>query len=421
MFKKLLKVGVVACILAASTTAISAQTESSCEYPSYGFWSNWSIGIAADIDWQLGQEKAYGFGNSYSVGGALLFERDLNYVWDYRLKIAYPGAFQADTTNECSFSRYGLFTMGVKFSINNAILGFNPERKGNFYLLADAGLAIWNTKVRHTAGITHAPYSRILIVGELGLGYSYDVSEHSTLFIEGIFADQAFAPNIFKGQHKNYDITLNLGYMYNFGLTEEDARLQEEFCQLTRENLESLNAQVSDLQRENSALKQNEDRLRRQISDLENTKPEPQTVQADNSKASKELQDKINQLKADQLTYYALPFSVLFATGSYNVSDNEMTKVAAIAKVIKNTDADFVVFGACDYTGSDEVNMKLSEQRAKEVKRLLVEKYGVPEGRLNTVWNGKRTVFGDEKYSINRRVSFYRVIGTVDEFRNNVK
>jgi outer membrane protein OmpA-like peptidoglycan-associated protein len=54
--------------------------------------------------------------------------------------------------------------------------------------------------------------------------------------------------------------------------------------------------------------------------------------------------------------------------------------------------------------------MKLSEKRAKEVKRLMVDKYGVDADRLTVDWKGKTVAFGDIQYSLNRRVSFYRVI-----------
>ena len=56
--------------------------------------------------------------------------------------------------------------------------------------------------------------------------------------------------------------------------------------------------------------------------------------------------------------------------------------------------------------------MKLSEKRAKEVKRLLVKRYGIDEDRISVDFKGKQKdyAFGDIQYALNRRVSFYRVI-----------
>ena len=88
-----------------------------------------------------------------------------------------------------------------------------------------------------------------------------------------------------------------------------------------------------------------------------------------------------------------------------------MAKVKAVARVMKdNSDVKVMVVGFADYTGSDQYNMKLSEKRANEVKRLLVKKYGIDEDRIQTDYKGKSVAFGDIKYALNRRVSFYRVI-----------
>jgi outer membrane protein OmpA-like peptidoglycan-associated protein len=130
-----------------------------------------------------------------------------------------------------------------------------------------------------------------------------------------------------------------------------------------------------------------------------------------NSAAADSLQAVIDQIKADQLNFYAMPFSVQYGVNEWNVSDEEMDKVKAVARVMKdNDDVKIMVVGFADYTGSDQYNMKLSEKRANEVKRLLVKKYGIAEDRIETDYKGKSVAFGDIQYALNRRVSFYRVI-----------
>ena len=106
-----------------------------------------------------------------------------------------------------------------------------------------------------------------------------------------------------------------------------------------------------------------------------------------------------------------MPFSVQYGVDEWNVTDDEMLKVKAVGRVLKdNPDVKVLVVGFADYTGSDSYNMKLSEKRANEVKRLLVKKYGIAEDRIQTEYKGKSVAFGDIQYAINRRVSFYRVI-----------
>ena len=85
-----------------------------------------------------------------------------------------------------------------------------------------------------------------------------------------------------------------------------------------------------------------------------------------------------------------------------------MNKVKAIAQIMKDNDCDFEIIGYCDYSGSDAYNQKLSEKRAENVKKLLVNKYGVDGDRLTVSGKGKTMSFGDIKNAVNRRVSFYR-------------
>ena len=125
----------------------------------------------------------------------------------------------------------------------------------------------------------------------------------------------------------------------------------------------------------------------------------------------KKLRAQIDQIKKEQLNFYALPLSILYAVDQYNVPAGEMGKMKAIARVMKdNPDYKFTIVGFADYTGSPEYNQKLSVKRAEEAKKVLVKKYGIAEDRLIVDGKGQGSSFGDVKLSINRRVSFYRVI-----------
>ena len=106
-----------------------------------------------------------------------------------------------------------------------------------------------------------------------------------------------------------------------------------------------------------------------------------------------------------------MPFSILFDNDSYTVKGSEMTKIKAICQILKdNPDVNLTLAGFCDKTGSDAYNMKLSQKRAEAVKKIMVKKYGIDADRLTIDAKGKTVSFGDLKYDINRRVSFYRVI-----------
>ncbi|MBR1793227.1 MAG: OmpA family protein [Bacteroidales bacterium] len=408
MLKKLLKIGMVAGLLVAATSTLSAQD--SPEYPHYGFWSNWSIGASVDFD-----KQANGHGMTLkegtSIGGAIFLEKELNYVWDLRLRASMPGMMTDwDLRATQRYAMFGMLTAGFKFSVNDALMGYDPERRGSFYLFGDAGVAIWRNYV-NCEPPTGAQHGRKLnLAMDAGLGYSYKVSKHSTIFAEAELIDVAHIPNIFKSNHLSLDALVSLGYAFNFGVTAADEELLAQRSNLTQENLDALNDQIANLEKQVATGKQQEKKLEGRIADLESKLAEDRAP-ATNNQASKELQDKINQIKADQLTFYALPFSIQYDVNQYTVSESEHQKLKAIARVMKdNPSTKYVVYGFADYTGSDEYNMKLSQKRAEEVKRQLVNKYGIAENRLEAKWNGKNTPFGDVKYSVNRRVSIYRVI-----------
>ena len=123
------------------------------------------------------------------------------------------------------------------------------------------------------------------------------------------------------------------------------------------------------------------------------------------------MRAQIDQIKKEQLTFYALPLSILYSVDEYRVPATEMKKMKAIARVMNdNPDYKFTIVGFADYTGSADYNQKLSEKRAEEAKKVLVKKYGIAEDRLIIAGKGQGDSFGDVKLPINRRVSFYRVI-----------
>lgn len=407
MVKKLLTFGMLAGLLAVATTSYAQETQ---EYPRYGFWSNWSLGVSVDFAKQA--NHGWTFGDGTSVGANLIIEKELNHVWALRLSAGMPAIYAKENPNSGAvnpnreYDRYGVGLVGFKFSINNAIMGYNPERRGSLYLYAGAGIGILRGEAwphKNASATDH----RVAITGAAGLGYSYKVCEHSLLFIEAMVDDKAFVPNIFK--HRSLmDFYVSLGYTYNFGLTAADQEIKAQKDALSKENFDALQDENDRLKRDLNDSKAREQKLKDDIARLENQKP---VVTNNRSEEVDRLQNQINQIKEDQINFYALPFSILYGVDEYKVNDTEMLKLQAVAAVMKdNPDVNFNIYGFCDKSGSDAYNEKLSKKRADEVKRLLVKKYGIAEGRLSTEGMGKTKPFGDSKYAVNRRVSFYRVI-----------
>ena len=426
MLKKLIKMSVVASLLLTTMTAF-AQNTGKPEYPRYGFWSNWSIGGTFDLNHELNQGYplgGHGWRVNANAGMDIFAQQKLNHVFDWRLRFGFPSMGRPmETASEKSgytMNRNYTLTLDVLFSLNDAIKGYDPDRNWSFYFFGGAGARFNGLNADERAN-TYTQKEKGNGIGQVmvtfGQGLRFNLSEKNSIFCEYSF-DVADVVNIFKADFytgwQEINSIVRLGYAYNFGVTAADQAIAAQKNMLTQENFGALNTQVNNLENQVASAKNREKKLENRISELEQQLADAQANQGKgNGKAASnsELQAVIDQIKADQLNFYAMPFSVQYGVNEWQVSDEEMDKVKAVARVLKdNSDAKITVVGFADYTGSDQYNMKLSEKRANEVKRLLVKKYGIAEDRISTDYKGKSVAFGDIQYALNRRVSFYRVI-----------
>lgn len=80
---------------------------------------------------------------------------------------------------------------------------------------------------------------------------------------------------------------------------------------------------------------------------------------------------------------------LMFKINSSEISDSYKSDLSSAAEVFaKYPDTNIVIEGHTDDTGSDELNMNLSQKRAEAVRDFLVSK-GVAANRLTTKWYGE--------------------------------
>lgn len=80
--------------------------------------------------------------------------------------------------------------------------------------------------------------------------------------------------------------------------------------------------------------------------------------------------------------------SILFATGSSKLSTTAQAALSQVAiNLNQNPNTDVTVMGYTDNTGSEQLNMKLSQERANVVMNYLISK-GVAANRLKAIGNG---------------------------------
>lgn len=371
-------------------------------YPHYGFWSNWKLGAEAIYNHQYGNGDFFDWRHATDAGFGIVLEKELNHVWDVRLHGAMPGLF----TNEKNlgdgtwYDRYGKLTADVKFSINDAIMGYNPERRFSIYALAGAGFESLFRIER---------YGNLAVLWQGGLGISQDFGKHGTMYAEYVVDNTADIPDF----HYIHDLhgSVAVGLMYRFGPTTKDAERIANEKKFDQEELNALYNKVDQLNGELNDAQQEEGRLNQRVGDLEQQLADANAaLAAAANNNDEELDAAINGIADDNVAFRALPFSVLFANDSYAIAADQMEKIQAVADVMKqNPELRLSVVGYCDYTASEEYNQKLSERRANAVKDQLI-KLGVEESRLTDYGKGKTTAFGDLKSGVNRRVSFYRIV-----------
>lgn len=116
----------------------------------------------------------------------------------------------------------------------------------------------------------------------------------------------------------------------------------------------------------------------------------------------------INDGQAIKVTFES---GILFATNSSTLGAASKTALSSFAtSLINNPDTDVTIQGHTDSSGSDNINLPLSEKRAAAVKSFLVTK-GVSSSRLASEGLGSSIPVADNSTSAgkaqNRRVEVY--------------
>lgn len=104
---------------------------------------------------------------------------------------------------------------------------------------------------------------------------------------------------------------------------------------------------------------------------------------------------------------------ILFDSGSANIQPRSLGIVRQISQVLmQDENINLLIVGHTDSDGNDETNLKLSRERAKSVKKALVNIYNISSNRLTTDGEGENQPVEDnstvEGKAQNRRVVFIK-------------
>lgn len=133
--------------------------------------------------------------------------------------------------------------------------------------------------------------------------------------------------------------------------------------------IDALNAQINGLRGENDGLKSQNAAKDAKIAELQKALSDCQ------NKPAPVVDAKVANLQP----------SVVFSQGKSKVENSQLANIEMIAKYMKtNKDAKVKISGYASPEGSKEINQKLSEQRANNVKNILVKKYKIAADRIET-------------------------------------
>ena len=118
--------------------------------------------------------------------------------------------------------------------------------------------------------------------------------------------------------------------------------------------------------------------------------------------------ESVNDGQAIKVTFES---GILFATNSSTLNQVSITSLAQFSNSLKaNPDTDVQIFGHTDSTGNDQINIPLSQQRAKSVLNYIVSQ-GVGSSRLTSEGFGSSQPIADNATTAgkaqNRRVEVF--------------
>ena len=293
------------------------------------------------------------------------------------------------------FNRIGV-TGDVLFNVTNWICGYKPGRFYNAVVYAGASTSwnFYNDKADGTGSWKYmgadngkdGMHSRNFAL-QAGLLNSFALGKHVDLLLDLRF--DMVQEHVDGSGHKTWIEypSAMLGLAYKFGKTEWNAPVVP-ICPQYVDNSAELDALRNKLAQANAKIRD----LENQLNDCLNWK---KNHKCDNTPGpSKE---------APLATIY-------YPRGKSYITPVQMEVVDAVADVMNNERDNYTLTGWADnYTGNDEINIKLRHDRVNGVKNTLVGK-GISESRLSTETNNANhpDVYGAQSAPLGRCVTIVR-------------
>ena len=298
------------------------------------------------------------------------------------------------------FNRIGV-TGDVLFNVTNWICGYKPGRFYNATIYAGASTSwnFYNDKADGTGSWKYCGadngkdgvHSRNFAL-QAGLLNSFALGKHVDLLLDLRFdMIQEHMDSWGRKTWIEYPSAM-LGFAYKFGKTEWNAPVVP-ICPQVRDNSADLDNLRNQLAKANAKIRDLENQLNECLKKKNTPVTPPTTPQNNLTTISNE---------APLATIY-------YPRGKSYITPVQMEVVNAVAEVMKQENDNYILTGWADnYTGNDEINIKLRHDRVNGVKNTLIEK-GIDGGRLQAETNNGNLVdYGPQCAPLGRAVTIQR-------------
>ena len=253
-------------------------------------------------------------------------------------------------------------------------------------------LSLLNFEEYSKMKIRSAENAQTTITG--GIGADYDLSDNWTIFANGLgnFADAS----------TNY--YANVGLSYKFSCVNNKSREDEEVKQYLKDvqdEMKKKDDEIAKLQDKVKKYEQSEKDLKNRMQKYE---------------ANVVSEEKAQKMKKKVIKNMRLGEKPTFVFGTDKLNSRGKESLRQVARELENyPDADVLIEGHTDNVGSDEVNQKISENRASTVATTLKRDFNV-KNDISVIGKGKKEPIASnataEGRAKNRRVE---IILTTDE------
>ena len=358
------KVSLLLCLALAGISAtaqesgVSAEAGRKATFARNGFWDNWFVGAGAGASVYFGPSDQHAdFLDRMTVNPSVFVGKWFNPYLGVRFR-GQGGKIHTFSGNQGQ-NMYSMThvnaTVDFMFNVTNYLGKYNENRFYNFIPTVGVGYDHRFEDKFKQRGFNGPTFNASLL-------NTFRISDRLSAFAEvgGFIVERRFDRGPQGKTHWNGIATGTAGLMLKVGKVGFS-----EAVLMDNDLLNDLNGQINKLRREND--------------DLRNRKPNcPPAVPCPEVQPAAVAPD----------TY--IPNVVFFRLNSANIDNNQEVSIYNTAQFLKaNPNAKVKIVGYADkLTGTAEYNLKLSERRARNVAKVLTDKYKISSDRVQVEWKG---------------------------------